>query len=70
MRYGVWWMAYYKTSNTGTRNNGIWNNNGTAEHPGIVAEQRNTPEHQRNANVTPAEHLGTTEPYAMKNNCI
>ena len=30
-------MAYYKTRNTGTRNTG-----GTAEHPGIVAEQWNT----------------------------
>ena len=44
--------------------------------PGTVAEQRNTPEHQwntlkyhRNTNVTPAEHLGTTEPYKTKNNC-
>ena len=40
-----WAPAYYKTRNTGTRNSRTRNANGTAEHPGTVAEQRNTPEH-------------------------
>ena len=57
--------TYYKVRNTGTRNT-----RGTVEYPGIVAEQRNISEHQRNINVTPAEHPGTTEPYTTKNNCI
>ena len=55
--------AYYKTRNTGTRNNRTQNTGGTAEHPGIVAEQRNT-------NITPAEQPGTTEPCTVKKNCI
>ena len=44
-------MAYYKTRNTGTQNNGTRNTDGTAEHSGIVAEQRNTSGTPRN-NVT------------------
>ena len=32
-------MAYYKTRNTGTQNNGTQNTSGTAEHPGTVVEQ-------------------------------
>ena len=69
-------MAYYKTRNAGTWNNGTRNTGGTAQHPGTVAEQRNTLEHQRNTpkyqqntNVTAGDHLGTMEPYKTKNSC-
>ena len=65
----AFYLAYYKTRNSGTRNTG-----GTAEHPETVAEQlnitRNTPEYQRNTNVTTVEQPGTTERYNTKNNCI
>ena len=37
----LFYWVYYKTRNTGTRNNGTRNTSGTAEHPGIVAEQLN-----------------------------
>ena len=33
----VSWWAYYKTRNTGTRNNGTRITGGTAEHPGALA---------------------------------
>ena len=61
--------AYYKTRNAGIRNNRTQNTGGTAENqnrmwnPGAVVEQRsppenklNTPEYQRNINLTPAKH--------------
>ena len=47
-QFSVFLKAYYKTRNTGTRNNGAWNTGGTGEHRGIVVEQRNTPEHKHN----------------------
>ena len=73
MMKNAFYLAYYKTRNSGTRSTG-----GTAEHPrnsGRTTEhypehQRNTPEYQRNTNVTPVEHAGTTERYNTKNNCI
>ena len=48
----LFWTAYYKTRNAGTRNTG-----GTAEHPGtVVVEQWYTPEYPRDTNVTTAEY--------------
>ena len=61
--------AYYKTRNAGTRNNRTRNTGGTAEHHRTVGEQRNTPEHQWDNNVTPAEHPGIMKQYKTKKNC-
>ena len=52
LNFRVFW-AYYKTRSTWTRSNGTRNTGRTVEHPGIVAEQQNIPEHQRNTSGTP-----------------
>ena len=44
------YSAYYKTSNSGTRNNRIRKTSGTAEHSGTVVEQLNL---SRNTSGTP-----------------
>ena len=50
-------LAYYKTRNAGTQNNGTQDTDGTAEHPRTVVGQREHPgiltEHQRNIYRTP-----------------
>ena len=38
-------LAYYKTRNTGSQNNGTQDTDGTAEHPRTVVGPRNIPEY-------------------------
>ena len=47
--------TYYETKNPGTRNTGE-----TMEHAETGAEERNTPEYQRNTNVALVEQPRTT----------
>ena len=39
--------------------NGTTEHRATVEDPRTAAEQRNTPEYQRNTNLTPVKHPGT-----------